>query len=336
MEKKIILRNAAKKIYTKLEIKYITLKGYKYITFSGVPVGCKYHLGFNYVFVRNDHQEKSLFAAMQKRAKVLRKKFPDLEEWEAEMKRKAAAFAKLEKEINKITKQLIADGFRPYYPGACPGTVKWDVINTLNTGKNVGNISVMYSEKNGITVDEEKYYNGYSKSFQYPMIKRNFSIELKKGYHLFRIGGILTFVRGSKIIRNGMACEWIVQGRAIADIKTVKGYIVKGEHIEAKSLRQAQDINKRNRQKQLNLLLKIRRESEKENEKLCCLNITYEDSIAAGNCHAGTQAFKSRLEAAIGRPAESINGKELMKYAKKFGVERYANRVIRYLTAKKI
>lgn len=131
------------------------------------------------------------------------------------------------------------------------------VISLLNIGKNVGTLNAHISDKNGVECSESYDYDGYSKRCKFTMVRRSFTLNLKKGYSIYEVGGLITFVRG-EIKRQGVACEWIEQGKAITDIKTVKGFLVRGEHIVAKSLKEAQRINTEKRNKQALSLLNAR------------------------------------------------------------------------------
>lgn len=204
------------------------------------------------------------------------------------------------------------------------------VISLLNIGKNVGTLNAHISDKNGVECSESYDYDGYSKKCNFTMVRRSFTLYLKKGYSIYNVGGLITFVRG-EIKRSGMACEWIEQGKAIADIKTVKGFLVKGEHIVAKSLKEAQRINAEKRNKQALSLLNARSKNQLVYQKLGNHMFTFEESLASGNCRPGTQNFKNRYEAAIGHEATEISLADLRKYGKKFGLEEYTERVIRYV-----
>lgn len=200
----------------------------------------------------------------------------------------------------------------------------------LKLGENLGTIDAQISEENGVECYEWKDYDGYSKSCGYTMIRRSFTLNLKKGYNIRIVGGLLTFVRG-EIQRSGMACEWVEQGKAIADITTVKGFLVRGEHIVAKSLKEAQRISAEKRSKQAISLMNARNKNKLSYQKLIGHMFTFEESLASGNCRPGTQNFKNRYEAAIGHEATEISLADLRKYGKKFGLEEYTERVIRYV-----
>ncbi len=204
------------------------------------------------------------------------------------------------------------------------------IYSYLNVGTNTGTISAHIAKENGVKCDEYKDYNGYSKHCGYTMIRRSFTLNLKKGYNIYEVGGLITFVRG-KIKRQGVACEWIEQGKAIADIKTVRGFLVRGEHIVAKSLKEAQRISAEKRSKQALSLMNARNENKLSYQKLIGHMFTFEESLASGNCRPGTQGFKNRYEAAIGHEATEISLADLRKYGKKFGLEEYTERVIRYV-----
>lgn len=207
------------------------------------------------------------------------------------------------------------------------------IYSYLNVGTNTGTISAHIAEENGVECYEWKDYDGYSRSCGYTMIRRSFTLNLKKGYKIYNVGGLITFVRG-EIKRQGVACEWIEQGKAIADIKTVKGFLVRGEHIVAKSLKEAQRINAEKRSKQALSLLNARSKNQLVYQKLGNHMFTFEESLASGNCRPGTQNFKNRYEAAIGHEATEISLADLRKYGKKFGLEEYTERVIRYVMNK--
>lgn len=204
------------------------------------------------------------------------------------------------------------------------------IYRNLNNGSHTGNYTACISSKNEVVCDEEKDYNGYSKRCNFTMIRRSFTLHLKKGYHIYVIGGLITFVRG-EIKREGVACEWIVQGKAIADIHTVKGYLVRGEHIEAKSLKAAQRISKEHRNKRALEMMNARNKRIALDEKLAKHMFTFEESLASGNCRPGTQNFKNRYEVAVGHDATEISLADLRKYGRKFGLETYTERVINYV-----
>lgn len=205
----------------------------------------------------------------------------------------------------------------------------YNALITYRMGENVDGYTAVYSDTNAIKVTER--YENYSSRCSYKKTSRYFTFHIRKGWNICKVGGLLTFYKGN-FSRSGMACEWIEQGNHISEFSTVKGFLVRGEHIEAKSLKEAIAVNDKHRAMQLARLLNVRkrqerRQQQKENGTLM---ITFQDSIASGNCRPGTLQFKQQYEEAIGHEAKSISIADLRKYGKLFGVEYYAERVIEY------
>lgn len=267
--------------------------------------------------------EKNGLANKNEYLDMLARKEAEKKEEEKAAKKAAKARAK---ELAYINNQIcICDNLGP---------VDFDmVISLLNTGKNIGTLNAHISDKNGVECSESYDYDGYSKRCQFTMVRRSFTLNLKKGYSIYEVGGLITFVRG-EIKRQGVACEWVEQGKAITDIKTVKGFLVRGEHIVAKSLKEAQRISAEKRNKQALSLLNARSKNQLVYQKLGNHMFTFEESLASGNCRPGTQNFKNRYEASIGHEATEISLDDLRKYGKKFGLEEYTERVIRYVMNK--
>lgn len=236
----------------------------------------------------------------------------------AEKKRIKAAEKARKKELDYIQSHIIGNDSFEF------------LFLALNTGKNSSYYDAKLSTNNGVECQEKNDWNGYSKSCQYPMIERTFTLNLRKGYKVAVIGGLITFYLGA-YSRFGMACEWVEQGRAIADLKTVKGYLVRGEHIIAKSLNEARRINAENRKRVALSLLNERAKNNRKLEQLESYMFTFEDSLNSGNCRPGTQSFKHRVEAEIGHEINEISLADLRKYGKKFGLELYTDRVINYV-----
>lgn len=333
MTKVINTEKFVKGIYTKSEIRYIHAQGWAFVLESMVPIGCKYkkngwgqNANIVEITITSKEQLAAFQKAVEKRAKALRKKMPDVDAYFAEKDAKAAVAKRIKAKIDRMEKEigamLKADGMWGIY----------STIRNLRTGDHADYFTARYSDFNGIECDEVTDWDGYSKRCRFPMVTRSFALNIRKGWHLFRIGGLLTFVKGGKIEREGMACEWIEQGKSIADIRTVKGFLVRGEHIEAKTLKEAKAINAEHRAMQLARLLSARKKAERRAEQKAngTLRITFQDSLNAGNCRPGTQEFKHQYEAAIGHEAKDITIADLRKYGKQFGVEYYAEKAIEY------
>ena len=205
------------------------------------------------------------------------------------------------------------------------------IVSNLRTGDHTGRICGRIADENNIVCYEERDFDGYSRSCQFAMIRRFFTLNIKKGFRVRNVGGLITFYKG-EFNRQGMKVDWIEQGRAITDITKHAGYLVRGEHIEAKSLREAVRINEEHRAIKLARILSKRKRAERREEEKQngSLKITFADSLNAGNCRPGTQEFKNKYEEAIGHKATSISIADLRKYAKQFGVEYYAEQAIEY------
>ena len=217
----------------------------------------------------------------------------------------------------------------------------YDYETFIETGGHVMFRTCAVGDFNAIGCWEEKDFEGYSHSCSFPMIKRGFRLTIKKGYSIRLVGGLITFYRG-EFKRDGMACEWVEQGRAIADIDTKKGYLVRGEHIEAKTLKEAKRINAEKRKQQAFDLLNARAkhaqkaaERKQRMEELAKYMFTFDDSLNAGNCRPGTQNFKNLVEKEVGHEVNEISLADLRKYGKMFDLSYYTDRVIIYVMNRK-
>lgn len=244
------------------------------------------------------------------------------QEKEQKAREKAEEKARKAYEAEQKRVSMMIDGYN---------SVRGFIVSNLRTGENIGRICGRIANENNIVCDEERDFDGYSRRCKFAMIRRFFILNIKKGFRVCIVGGLITFYKG-EFNRQGMKVDWIEQGRSIADITKHTGYLVRGEHIEAKSLREAIRINEEHRAMKLaRILIKRKRAERREEEKQNgSLKITFADSLNAGNCRPGTQEFKHKYEEAIGHKATSISIADLRKYAKQFGVEYYAEQAIEY------
>lgn len=327
----IITSKLINKFYTKSEARYINAQGWAYVLYSMVPAGARYkkpgygqNANVTEVTIFNKEQKDSLMKAVEKRAKQLRNKIGEgLDEWVKEQDAKEAAAKKAKREEDAIASMLKANDL---------GGIFTFINNNLRTGANTGKFTAKYDKSNGIDCIEENDKNGYSKSCPWTMVRRSFVIRIRKGWSIVKVGGLITFIKGNEIDENGMACEWVEQGKAIYEIYTVRGFLVRGEHIEAKNLEEAQRISAKHRADQLSRLIDERKKRAQRREQKAngTLMVTFQDSINSGNCRPGTMEFKRKYEAAIGHEAEEISINDLRKYSQQFGVVYYAERAISY------
>lgn len=188
----------------------------------------------------------------------------------------------------------------------------------------------------------------YSNSCAFTKWVYSYELNIRKGWHFDSIGGILTLWRG-KYDRLGMPCEWMEQKGYRFNV--IKGYIVRGEHIQAKSLKDAIAINKKHRNAMLADALK-KLESDRarriefakrckevqnriaENKRIAEAYmdkvIAFNDSLASGNCRPGTQNFKDNVEAFLGKKVNTLTVREIIPLAIRFSVGIYVQRIFNH------
>ena len=59
------------------------------------------------------------------------------------------------------------------------------------------------------------------------------------------------------------------------------------------------------------------------------VRVTLADSISGGNCRPGTLSFVNRVAEVLGYEPESLSGREVIEYGRRFGVELYARRAVK-------
>lgn len=204
-------------------------------------------------------------------------------------------------------------------------------VTLLDCYVNIGihkedNGTMTYGQENTLKVKTRQ--ERYSKGCRFPKIVYRLEGTCKKGWTLHAVGGVLTFIRGKEIKREGQVCEWVVQGREYTDVMIKQGFLVRGEHIEASTLKEARKINARNRKAAAEALIAERAKINARNSKLEKVVVTFEDSLNGGNCEPGTESFRKRVSADKGEEVEILSAKEVLLYGKKFGLEMYAKRAV--------
>lgn len=327
------INNIAKRIYNALELRYINANGWSVCTEKMIPEGAGYRRAYDSgkwhitEVEGTAAQLAQLKKAMEKKAKELRKKMPeDLTAYYKEIDEAAKAQAKADRlhraEVARIEKRIVSTWDFPLK----------DVLCRIRTGANVGKCDAYESDHNSIECKED--FEKYSNSIRFWKVTRNFTLHLRKGCFIHIVGGVITFAKSNRIDRNGIACEWIEQGKSIADIRTISGYLVKGEHIEAKNLEEAKQINAQHRAEILTRTLRQRRAKAQREAKSANIIITFADSLNSGNCRPGTQAFKNYVDSVKGEDVQELTGSELRKLAKAYGCECFAERAISYAMSK--
>lgn len=336
-----------KKVLTKDEIKFCQIKGWDFIP------KCRERYGLTNQFDTKELAEKAIkrkvaairekiaeyldrYSTYDKKQKCYVHRDPvsredvvgkltiadEILEHEIEQKKLRLAEQKKQKEHEKKIKFIDSLSAR------CGQPLKDEIRMGLRLGKECPFDKVEVGKRNDLWINEWTVWEEYTRTTSYPHTKRDISISLKKGWYLKTIGGVVTFING-KIDRNGIACEWVEQGRSIADVSIHKGYLVRGEHIEAKSLNAAKKINADHRAKALAVLVAKR----KKEIKLSNVMVTFDMSLSSGNCKAGTQSFVNKLEAELGHPVSELSAYWVLFYGRKFGVEYYAQRAVDYAIA---
>lgn len=340
-----------KKVLTKDEIKFCQIKGWDFIP------KCRERYGLTNQFDTKELAEKAIkrkvaairekiaeyldrYSTYDKKQKCYVHRDPvsredvvgkltiadEILEHEIEQKKLRLAEKKKQKEQEK--KENIISSLS----AQCGCPLKNEIEKGLHLGKDCPFNSVEIGKKNDLYIREWTYWKEYTKSTSYPRTGRDLNITIKKGWFIKTIGGVVTFING-KIDRSGIACEWVEQGRSIVEVAIHKGYLVRGEHIEAKSLEAAKKINADHRAKALAVLVAKRKRDLKKIKEFSNIVVTFDMSLQSGNCKAGTQSFVNKLEAELGHPVSELSAYWVLFYGRKFGVEYYAQRAVDYAIA---
>ncbi len=126
------------------------------------------------------------------------------------------------------------------------------------------------------------------------------------GYELF-VGGLLT-VDAEPVGPREYRVVWVEQSRGF-ELKLVDGWLIRGHHVRGGSLRTARD---KARKARLETTLKQRAHRLEHTltsgtYDLAAIMVCRDDSIGAGNCAPGTDAFIQRFEAILNnRPEISV------------------------------
>lgn len=113
-----------------------------------------------------------------------------------------------------------------------------DIFSVLKTGENIGNFDYRYGKQNRVICNEfSDYKNGYARSCKFTMTRRDFTLEIKRGWHVKVVNRTITFYRTN--LEEGARVEVVLQDRAIRDISTHTAYIVDGVPVLGKSYKDA-------------------------------------------------------------------------------------------------
>jgi hypothetical protein len=178
-----------------------------------------------------------------------------------------------------------------------------EMLWPLGTGAHENFFKIIESEKIFVDVDVVDDWDVYSSKTKYAAHHYTFNLHMPKNYSFAKIGGLLTIFKGRKIERAGMPVTWMEQSRGM-EVKEIEGFLIRGFHIKkSKSVQTLEDAIQKVSRQRARTARQIRERRfwkslsrEQITEKLKAVWITASDSIAAGNCPAGTNSFKNRYE----------------------------------------
>jgi hypothetical protein len=173
----------------------------------------------------------------------------------------------------------------------------------LATGAHENFWGVTTGEKIMLVTHVENDWGVYSNRTKYPAHHYTFRLYIPANYSFTKIGGLITIFKGQKIDRSGMEVTWLEQSRGM-EVKEVEGFLVRGFHLKkSKTVLTLEDAVEKAARLRSNNARQIRERRfwkslsrEEITERLKTVWITVKDSVSAGNCPAGTQAFKNRYE----------------------------------------
>lgn len=105
------------------------------------------------------------------------------------------------------------------------------------------------------------------------------------------IGGLLTIAPRTRFLDREYKAYWVEQGRGFS-VKLIKGFVIRGYHVAGNDIDKARAKVAKIRTAAASLLLKKRHQINDAAAKW----VTLDDSLNAGNCKAGTEAFVKKLE----------------------------------------
>ncbi|MGB0131510.1 hypothetical protein [Chlorobium sp.] len=105
------------------------------------------------------------------------------------------------------------------------------------------------------------------------------------------IGGILTIAPRTRFDEREYKAFWVEQGRGFS-VKLIEGFVIRGHHIAGNDMEKARTKVAKIRSDAARLLLKKRHSLVEAGQKW----VTIDDSLKAGNCRVGTDAFVKKLE----------------------------------------
>jgi len=219
----------------------------------------------------------------------MRYKMPDLASWPTKAQAKdAAPFEKFGKQT-KFARAIFMKSFM---------NAKLEKLWPYKKGANSNYFDVRQTSRIDLYKEVDNEWNVY-KSQRFPVQNYTFILHLPKNHSFVVDGGLLTIFNGKKVNRKGMAVTWFEQGRGL-DLNKIEGYLIRGYHIakseRVRSLSDAVYYVEKLRSKTAAEIVERRANKALAAKGLENVWITEADSIAAGNCPAGTKRFKQDYE----------------------------------------
>ena len=156
--------------------------------------------------------------------------------------------------------------------------------------------------------------NTVARRYRYPVIDHHHTLTLAPSHRVLVEGGIITIVRRSEYARTGCRAWWLVRSTGYSH-RVVEGWLVRGVHVRARSLQAAQRRVAAQRSATAANLWRKRT----ADAALRRVWVSREDSLAAGNCAAGTDNFVDKISRALGGTPGAVRADWLIDFAQSVG-----------------
>jgi hypothetical protein len=137
------------------------------------------------------------------------------------------------------------------------------------------------------------------------------------------IGGLVTLDL-ERVGNREYKAVWAEQSRGHS-LKIVEGWLIRGYHVAGGTLENARKKAAKAREASLKSALETRAKKHIE-RNLNKIWVCFDDSIAAGNCSAGTNSVKKRIDSELGGDVCAVRADILLKFSDSV----YARRAIQY------
>ena len=156
--------------------------------------------------------------------------------------------------------------------------------------------------------------NTVARRYRYPVIDHHHTLTIAPSHRVLVEGGVITIVRRSEYARTGCRAWWLVRSTGYSH-RVVEGWLVRGVHVRARSLQAAQRRVAAQRSATAANLWRKRT----ADAALRRVWVSREDSLAAGNCAAGTDNFIDKISRALGGTPGAVRADWLIEFAQSVG-----------------